>query len=368
MSPGTVPWSKASTHQVTRRDFLRISASALAGAATTALGGAPIMAPRPRGPRTQVFYDPACLLHLAEREQGEQPARLEAVLAALDTADFSERIAVVPSHPAQEESILRVHTREYLKIVKRDVKSGKTILSTGDTALSRDSYAAALAAAGSVISAVDSVMAGTASNAFCAVRPPGHHASASRGMGFCVFNNVAIGARHALAVHGVERVLIADWDVHHGNGTQEIFWSDGSVLFFDTHQSPWYPGTGAAGEIGAGNGRGLIINRPFPAGAGRREIVGAFQDTLVPAADAFRPELIMISAGFDSRIGDPLGRFTLTDRDFADLTDMMLGIAARHAGGRVVSVLEGGYALKGLASAVSAHVTRLGAAGNASGN
>jgi acetoin utilization deacetylase AcuC-like enzyme len=351
------------TLTVTRRDFLRLAAGAVAGAATGALAADGSMARRAVDGPTVVFHDPACFGHLAGRQAGEQPARLEAVLAAANSPSLKDRVVLMPGRPAREEDILRVHDRDYLALVKREVKDGRVTLSTGDTALSRESYGAALAAAGCVITAVDTVMAGTSRNAFCAVRPPGHHASAGRGMGFCIFNNIAIGARHAQAVHGVKRVLIADWDVHHGNGTQEVFWSDGSVLFFDTHQSPWYPGTGDAGETGSGKGRGLIINRPFPAGAGRREILGAFESVLLPAAEAFRPELVMISAGFDSRIGDPLGRFTLTDRDFADLTDLMLGIASRHAAGRVVSVLEGGYALKGLASAVSAHLERLAAAG-----
>ena len=212
-----------------------------------------------------------------------------------------------------------------------------------------------------MVSAVDAVVSGRARNAFCAVRPPGHHASQARGMGFCVFNNIAIGARHAARAHGVERILIADWDVHHGNGTQEVFWSDGSVLFFDTHQHPWYPGTGSPDETGEGKGRGRIVNRPFPAGAGRDEILGAFRTGLVPAAERFKPELVMISAGFDSRAGDPLGKFTLTDADFAELTAVVVEIARQHARGRVVSVLEGGYSRDGLARAVAAHLDRLSA-------
>src|SRR6185295_2810588 len=211
-------------------------------------------------------------------------------------------------------------TPEYLKLVRSEIAAGRRALSTGDTEISQGSLAAALAAAGTVVSAVDAVMSGRARTAFCAVRPPGHHASQQRGMGFCVFNNIAIGARYARKRHGVERILIADWDVHHGNGTQEVFWSDGGVLFFDCHQHPWYPGTGSPDEKGEGKASGLIINNPFPAGAGRAEILGAFRQRLVPAAARFKPQLVMISAGFDSRAGDPLGRFTLSDQDFADLT------------------------------------------------
>ena len=180
-------------------------------------------------------------------------------------------------------------------------------------------------------------------------------------MGFCIFNNIAIGARHAQRRYGVERILIADFDVHHGNGTQEIFWSDGTILFFDTHQHPWYPGTGLPNEQGEGKGRGLIMNNPFPAGSGRKEILGVFREALVPAAEKFKPQLVMVSAGFDSRAGDPLGQFTLTDADFAELTSVAIEIARQHAGGKLVAVLEGGYSLDGLQRAVRAHLERLAA-------
>ncbi len=178
-------------------------------------------------------------------------------------------------------------------------------------------------------------------------------------MGFCLFNNVALAAKYAQRKYGAERVLIADWDVHHGNGTQDIFYNDGSVLFFSTHQSPWYPGTGDASETGEGPGTGTTINCPFPAGSGREQILTAFERRLLPAAKDFRPDLILISAGFDSHRNDPLGLFTLADEDFADLTRLMTSLAAECCGNRLVSVLEGGYRLQGLALASEAHVRAL---------
>jgi len=343
------------TIALNRRTFLQqVSATAL-----SLRGG---WLPVPAGsPATQVFYDPAMLRHEPDGDHPESPKRLDAAMESVRALERRSRLAVVAPRPATEDEILRVHTPDYVKLVRAEVSAGRRTLSTGDTEISSGSLGAALAAAGAVVSAVDAVAGGRARHAFCAVRPPGHHASAARGMGFCVFNNIAIGARHAARAHGVERILIADWDVHHGNGTQDVFWSDGSVLFFDTHQHPWYPGTGRPDETGEGKGRGRIFNRPFPAGAGRDEILGAFRTELVPAAERFKPQLVMISAGFDSRAGDPLGKFTLTDADFAELTTLVAGIASEHAGGRVVSVLEGGYSRDGLARAVAAHLDRLSA-------
>jgi acetoin utilization deacetylase AcuC-like enzyme len=341
------------TLALNRRAFLQqVSATAL-----SLRGG--LLPAAAQSPLTQVFYDPAMLRHEPPGDHPEHPKRLDAAMESVRALERQSRLTVVAPRPATEDEILRVHTPQYLKLVRAEIEAGRRTLSTGDTDISSGSLGAALAAAGTVVSAVDAVVGGRARHAFCAVRPPGHHASQARGMGFCVFNNIAIGARHAARAHGIERILIADWDVHHGNGTQEVFWSDGSVLFFDTHQHPWYPGTGSPAETGEGKGRGRIVNRPFPAGAGRDEILGAFRTELVPAAERFRPQLVMISAGFDSRAGDPLGKFTLTDADFAELTAIVAGIARQHAGGRVVSVLEGGYSRDGLARAVSAHLDRL---------
>ncbi len=339
-----------------RRTFLRSSTALAAGA----LLSRPTLA-KP-SPITTVFYHPSCAKHFTGEGHPEQPARLDAVLNAMGVLEREGGIAMAKARMASEEEVQLVHSKSYTGRVKSEIQSGATQLSTGDVALSKGSLEAALAAVGCLLSAVDAVMAGDAKNAFCPVRPPGHHASAERGMGFCVFNNVAIAVRYTQRKYRVQRVLIADWDVHHGNGTQAIFWRDKSVLFFDTHMDPGYPGTGAVEETGEGEAKGQIINRPFPPGSGRAQIVTAYREELVPAADQFKPELVLISAGFDSRIGDPLGQFRLTDRDYADMTDVLASIAREHAGSRVISALEGGYHLSGLASATTAHVRRLSAA------
>ena len=313
----------------------------------------------PRALPTALVCSPEFLKHDTGPGHPECPERYSAVIAALTREKLLERSLQLAPRMATIDELRACHTAAYLETARRDVAAGADTLSTGDTQVCRESYDVALLAAGGVLNAVDAVVGGTAANAFCVVRPPGHHATPDRGMGFCLFDNVAVAARYAQKKHGLRNVLIADWDVHHGNGTQDIYYDDPSVFFFSTHQWPLYPGTGAASETGAGAGVGFTLNCPFPAGSGRAEILGAFQDALVPAMERFKPEMVFISAGFDSRMGDPLGRFTLDDNDFRDLTRVLLEIAARHSKGRLVSVLEGGYNLDGLGRAVAAHVEAL---------
>jgi acetoin utilization deacetylase AcuC-like enzyme len=312
--------------------------------------------------RTGIAADPSVKQHDPGPAHPEQPARYKAVIDRLESAGLLANLHPLGSRSATDDELALAHTRSYIELVEREVAYDRGQLSTGDTAIGKHSSAAARTAAGCALQAVDAVFGGAVTNAFCAVRPPGHHASANRGMGFCLFNNVAVAARYAQQRYGIGRVLIADWDVHHGNGTQDIFYSDGSVLFFSTHQAPWYPGTGAPSETGEGAGAGKTINCPFGAGAGGAEITGAFLDILLPAAEAFRPDFVLISAGFDSRLGDPLGQFRLTDDDFAELTRVMSDLAAQYCAGRLISVLEGGYSPQGLAAGVEAHVRALAAA------
>lgn len=311
-------------------------------------------------PRTAIAADPGLVRHDPGPDHPEQPARFSAVMNGLERAGLLQKsVQLPPGRLATDEELALVHSRRYIELVEREVAQGRAQLSTGDTDICSDSAEAARRAAACALSAVDAVFSKTADNAFCVVRPPGHHANATHGMGFCLFNNVALAARYAQRRHGVERVLIADWDVHHGNGTQDIFYADGSVLFFSTHQSPWYPGTGAANERGEGAGLGKTINCPFPAGTTGPQILAAFREQLLPPAREFHPDVILISAGFDSRQGDPLGLFLLTDDDFAELTRMMADFAGEFCNGRIVSVLEGGYDLNGLAAATQAHVRGL---------
>ncbi len=306
-----------------------------------------------------LLLDDTFRLHATAPCHPESPARIDSIRQAFDAGGLSKSATPLAAREASLDELARAHDPAYVETVLRRIRSGIDELAGGDVSVCAASGHVARLAAGGAIAAVDAVCSGSSQTAFCATRPPGHHATPDRAMGFCIFNNVAVAARHAQATHGIERVCILDWDVHHGNGTQDIFYRDGTVLFASTHQSPWYPGTGQRSETGEGAGAGLTLNHPFAAGAGRAEIVGAFQTEILPAVRDFRPDLILISAGFDSRAGDPLGSLLLDDRDFVDLTTAVRDTATAICGGRVVSILEGGYSLSGLASATAAHAKAL---------
>ncbi|BBD80944.1 histone deacetylase family protein [Aerosticca soli] len=301
----------------------------------------------------RLYTHPACLLHDPGPAHVERPARLTAVLKALDRDRFAalDYIEAPGATPAQ---LGRVHTAAHIeRILGAEPAEGIHWLDD-DTAMSPGSAEAALRAAGAVAAAVDAVMAG-GGRAFCAVRPPGHHATANRAMGFCLFNNVAVGAAHALAVHGLERVAIADFDVHYGNGTQAIFEREPRVLFASSHQSPLYPDTGGEDEHGIGN----VFNGCLAPGDGSYAFRALWDEVLLPRIEAFRPQLVLVSAGFDAHRDDPLADLKLTAEDYAWITARLVGIADRHARGRLVSTLEGGYALAALAASTAAHVEAL---------
>ncbi|MBI3603569.1 MAG: histone deacetylase, partial [Nitrospirae bacterium] len=266
------------------------------------------------------------------------------------------RLTSIEPLNASDEWITLVHTPSYLADIKARAPVSGHVALDPDTALSPGSLPAAYLAAGGALVALDAIMAGLVQNAFCAVRPPGHHAERDRAMGFCFFNNVAIAARYGQRRHGLDRVLIVDWDVHHGNGTQHAFYDDPSVLFFSTHQYPHYPGTGRATERGEGAGEGSTINVPMSAGQGDEDYREVFERVLVPAADQFKPDLVLISAGFDAHRDDPLAGMGLTEDGYETLSRTVLDIARRHCQGRVLSCLEGGYHLPALAASVERHV------------
>ncbi len=303
---------------------------------------------------TALFSHPACLGHDTGPGHPERAARLTAILEALSAPEFAalDRREAPRAEPGQ---IALAHDPEYVTELLRLVPTGGHLSMDGDTLLSPGSGEAALHAAGAVMAAVDLVVAGGASNAFCAVRPPGHHAERDMAMGFCVFNNVALGARHARSAHEIKRVAIVDFDVHHGNGTQHIFAADASVMYASTHQMPLYPGTGAKSERGIGN----ICNAPLPPYADGAAFREAIEETILPALDRFRPELLMVSAGFDAHRADPLANLELETEDFAWVSEKLVHLAAQHCRGRIVSTLEGGYDLDALAEGACAHVAAL---------
>ncbi|MEO7063628.1 MAG: histone deacetylase family protein [Dokdonella sp.] len=303
---------------------------------------------------TALYTHPVCLDHDPGQDHPESPARLAAVLEALADPRFAA-LTRMQAPRATREQLARVHSAALIEDVLEYAPASGWRRLDPDTVMSPASGEAALRAAGAVCAAVDEVVAERQQRAFCAVRPPGHHATPDVAMGFCLFNSIAVGAAHAIAAHGLTRIAIVDFDVHHGNGTQDIFWDDPRVLYASTHQSPLYPGSGERNEVGAGN----IINVPLPPGAGSREFRAACEDTVLPALEAFAPQLLLISAGFDAHRLDPLANLNLEADDYAWVTTRLVELANRHARGRLVSSLEGGYSLIALRESVAAHVDAL---------
>jgi acetoin utilization deacetylase AcuC-like enzyme len=308
---------------------------------------------------TGLVYHSAYLEHDMGAGHPESPNRLRAIMQHLEQSGTAARLARIEPRKAEDEWITQIHTPSYLAMLKTHAPTNGRVSLDPDTSMSPGSLTAAYLAAGGALAAVDAIMSQQVDHVFCAVRPPGHHAEAGRAMGFCLFNNVAIAARYVQKRYGIQRVLIVDWDVHHGNGTQHSFEDDPSVLFFSTHQFPHYPGTGRESERGRGAGEGFTIDVPMEAGEGDEEYRAIFQKSLVPAAEAFKPEFVIISAGFDAHKDDPLANMGLTEEGYADLTSLVTGIAKRHARGRILSSLEGGYHLTALAASVDRHIQTL---------
>lgn len=296
-----------------------------------------------RSAGTGLILDERYIRHLLERNHPESPERLRAIQRKLEAAGLAKAVVNIAPSVDPMTHIRAIHPESHLTLVKRQAK---------DESICRLAVSGCLAA-------VDAVCSGKVTNAFCAVRPPGHHASDRGEFGFCFYNNIAIAARYAQRQHKLAKILIVDWDYHHGDGTEWAFYEDPTVLFFSTHALYAFPGTGFADRTGKGAGKGFNINVPMPRGTGDKDILSAFKEKLVPVVDKFRPDLVLISAGFDSRKDDLLGDFAITDAGFAELTKLIMSIAAAHSGSRVVSILEGGYNTEGLAMAVESHVRTL---------
>ncbi|HET6552871.1 MAG TPA: histone deacetylase family protein [Dyella sp.] len=301
----------------------------------------------------RLYTHASCLQHDPGPDQPESPARLRAVLQALDQDRFAA-VDRIEAPRATREQLLRAHTAQHVDHVLSVLPEDGTVRLDEDTLMSPGSAEAAMRAAGAAVAAVDTVL-GQGGRAFCAVRPPGHHATPDRAMGFCLFNNVAVAAAHAIAAHGLKRVAIADFDVHHGNGTQDIFIAEPKVLFLSSHQMPLYPETGREDERGAGN----IVNAPLSPGDGSYEFRELWEGVLLPRMHAFKPQLVLVSAGFDAHRNDPLADLRLGSEDYAWITSRLVAVAEAHAQGRLVSTLEGGYNLLALATSVAAHVGEL---------
>ena len=306
-----------------------------------------------------IIWDERYMAHEAPNHV-ERPGRLTAIREALEEAGLWDSLVHISPAPADQACLLRVHSAEHISRIRASAEATGLTWFDPDTYACGASWDAAVLAAGGVCAAVDAVMKGQVRSVFCAVRPPGHHACRGRAMGFCLFNNVAVAVRHAQAEHHVRRIVIVDWDVHHGNGTQEAFWRDPDVMYISIHQWPFYPGTGAAGEIGEGPGKGHIRNFPLAARSGDKEFLAALDEGL-KAAEALRPEMVFISSGFDAHKDDTLGGLRVTEEGYAEATRRVRRLADATALGRIISVLEGGYDAAALGSSVVAHLKALAA-------
>ncbi|MEK6674982.1 MAG: histone deacetylase [Planctomycetota bacterium] len=314
--------------------------------------------------KTGLVLDDRFLRHRTGHDHPERPERLKAISTALQERRLDQACVPISVSPVDMDLVRRIHSDAYLERLRKACESGRNHIDVPDSAICPESYDIARLATGAVIQAVDDVVAGEIDNAFCAVRPPGHHAERDGSMGFCLFNNIAIAARHLIDDHKLSRVLILDWDVHHGNGTQHSFESDPRVLFISIHGHPGivYPGTGYVTECGIGAGLGFTINCPMLPPSSDAEYRRVFDDPILPAIKRFRPEFVLVSAGFDAHRLDPLAPLELETESFGWMTDAMTGVAKEYAGGRLVSVLEGGYDLTALADCVCLHMARLMAA------
>jgi acetoin utilization deacetylase AcuC-like enzyme len=305
--------------------------------------------------KTGLVYHKDYLLHQAGHGHPERPERLESIMNHLSETKLLEQLVRIEPYPADIDWIATIHTRDYIDMINQCCETDYHYLDA-DTGICPDSYRIALLAAGGAMAAADAVMNKKIHNAFCAVRPPGHHAERNRARGFCLFNNIAITARYLQKKYQIEKVLIIDWDVHHGNGTQNAFYDDPTVFYFSIHQWPHYPGTGLQSEKGIGKGEGFTLNVPLTGGHGNEDYIDAFEKLLVPAAKNFEPDFILISAGFDACYQDPLAGMQLTEKGYSQLTRIIVELANEFCEGRIISLLEGGYNLEILAHSVAAHI------------
>jgi acetoin utilization deacetylase AcuC-like enzyme len=302
--------------------------------------------------QTAVVVDREYLKHDPGEFHPERPERIQVLLDLANELDAGN-FQLLPPRTATRTEIEACHDPTYIRLLESTSRENHYALD-GDTVTCRDSFGVGLLAVGGLLRILDSIAAGESQNGFALVRPPGHHALGDRAMGFCLFNTIAIGAEHLKRVYGAKKILIADWDVHHGNGTQDMFYEDPSVLFISTHQYPYYPGTGAVDEVGVNAGEGYTINIPLPAGCADPEYVYVFEDIIVPAASNFEPDWILVSAGFDSHRRDPLGGMGVTEAGFRAMAQMLLRVAERYSGGKIAFLLEGGYDLLALRNSVAA--------------